>query len=37
MQKLKNSVAPTIHGHEEIKEGLVLQLFSGNTSKIMKH
>lgn len=33
MQKLKNSVAPTIHGHEEIKEGLVLQLFSGNTSK----
>lgn len=33
MDKLKNSVAPTIHGHDEIKEGLVLQLFSGNTTK----
>lgn len=36
MQKLKNSVAPTIYGHEEIKEGLVLQLFSGNSTKYLE-
>lgn len=30
MELLKNTVAPTIHGHDEIKEGLVIQLFSGS-------
>ena len=31
MELLKNTVAPTIHGHDEIKEGLVIQLFSGSS------
>ena len=30
--KFKNSVAPMIYGHDAIKEGLVLQLFSGNVN-----
>ena len=39
MELLKNTVAPTIHGHEEIKEGLVIQLFSGSNDNAtaMKH
>ncbi|MBD3208821.1 minichromosome maintenance protein MCM [Candidatus Woesearchaeota archaeon] len=28
-QKMTNSIAPTIYGHERVKEALLLQLFSG--------
>lgn len=28
-EKLKNSIAPTIYGHDKVKEALILQLFGG--------
>jgi len=32
-KKLANSITPQIYGHEEIKKGILLQLFSGINKK----
>jgi len=35
-KKITNSVAPSIYGHEEVKEGIALQLFGGTPGKTLR-
>ncbi|MEM4348636.1 MAG: minichromosome maintenance protein MCM [Candidatus Anstonellaceae archaeon] len=34
-EKMRNSIAPGIYGHDEVKDALVLQLFGGTPGKMM--